>query len=138
LVELAVFCVHRLERATSTPAAAQAEPQQVGGSAFAALPELIRSPYLIGLGLWVSLLSFCATILYFEQANIVSASVHNAGAQTRIFAAIDLAVGLLTLATQVFATGALSAGLRRRGRCADSHRCRDRAGAAALYEFRGG
>jgi ATP:ADP antiporter, AAA family len=31
--------------------------------------------------------------------------VHGAGAQTRIFASIDLAVGLLTLATQVFATG---------------------------------
>jgi AAA family ATP:ADP antiporter len=51
------------------------------------------------------LLSFCATIVYFEQANIVSATVHGAGAQTRIFASIDLAVGLLSLATQIFATG---------------------------------
>ena len=31
--------------------------------------------------------------------------MHGAGAQTRIFASIDLAVSLLTLATQVFATG---------------------------------
>jgi len=31
--------------------------------------------------------------------------VRGAGAQTRVFASIDLAVGLLTLATQVFATG---------------------------------
>jgi AAA family ATP:ADP antiporter len=53
----------------------------------------------------VSLLSFGATILYFQQANIVSATVHGAGEQTRVFASIDLAVGLLTLATQVFATG---------------------------------
>ena len=81
--------------------------QRVGGSAFAALPELIRSPYLLGVGAWVSLLSFGATILYFAQANIVAATVHGAGAQTRIFASIDLAVGLLTLATQVFATGQL-------------------------------
>ena len=79
----------------------------IGGSAFAALPELIRSPYLLGVGAWVSLLSFGATILYFAQANIVAATVHGAGAQTRIFASIDLAVGLLTLATQVFATGRL-------------------------------
>jgi AAA family ATP:ADP antiporter len=79
----------------------------VGGGAFAALPELIRSPYLLGVGAWVSLLSFGATILYLMQANVVSASVHGAGAQTRIFASIDLAVGLLTLATQVFATGRL-------------------------------
>ncbi len=111
LLELAVFCVHRLERAATTPAATQAparaEPQRVGGSAFAALPELLRSPYLLGIGGWVSLLSFCATIVYFEQANIVSAAVHGAGAQTRIFAGIDLSVGLLSLATQVFATGQL-------------------------------
>ena len=106
-LELAVFCVYRLERAATAQAGAQAEPRRVGGSAFAALPELIRSPYLLGVGAWVSLLSFCATILYFEQANIVSAAVNGAGAQTRIFASIDLAVGLLSLATQVFATGAL-------------------------------
>jgi len=79
----------------------------VGGSAFAALPELIRSPYLLGVAAWVSLLSFGATILYFAQANVVAAAVHGAGAQTRIFASVDLAVGLLTLATQVFATGRL-------------------------------
>jgi AAA family ATP:ADP antiporter len=104
-LEAAVFCVHRLERAASTHAGAQAEPQLIGGNAFAALPELFRSPYLLGVGAWISLLSFGATILYFQQANIVSATVHGAGAQTRIFAGIDLAVGLLTLATQVFATG---------------------------------
>jgi AAA family ATP:ADP antiporter len=106
-LELAVFCVYRLERAATAQTDAHALPHRVGGSAFAALPELIRSPYLIGIGAWVSLLSFCATIVYFEQANIVSTAVHGAGAQTRIFAGIDLAVGLLSLATQVFATGQL-------------------------------
>jgi ATP:ADP antiporter, AAA family len=107
LLEAAVFCVYRLERAAEVSAQGgpQAAPKSLGGSAFAALPELIRSPYLIGVGAWVSLLSCCATILYFEQANIVSASVHGAGAQTRTFASIDLAVGLLSLATQVLATG---------------------------------
>ena len=105
LLKAAVFCVHRLERAAKEHAGPQAELQRVGGSAFAALPELLRSPYLIGVGAWVSLLSFCATIVYFEQANIVSATVHGAGAQTGIFASIDLAVGLLSLATQIFVTG---------------------------------
>ncbi len=104
-LELAVFCVHRLERTTNARQGQHQDERRVGGSAFAALPELIRSPYLLGVGAWVSLLSFGATILYFAQANIVAATVHGAGAQTRIFASIDLAVGLLTLATQVFATG---------------------------------
>ena len=105
LLELAVFCVYRLERAATVQAGAQAKRRRVGGSAFAALPELIRSPYLIGVGAWVSLLSFCATIVYFEQANIISAAVHDRDTQTRIFAGIDLAVNLLSLATQVFITG---------------------------------
>jgi len=104
-LELAVLCAHRLERATASHPASSVRERRLGGSAFAALPALFRSPYLLGVGAWVSLLSFGATILYFEQANIVSATVHGAGAQTRIFASIDLAVGLLTLATQVFATG---------------------------------
>ncbi|HSC24201.1 MAG TPA: MFS transporter [Casimicrobiaceae bacterium] len=104
-LELAVFCSHRLERAAAAHPASRARERRVGGGAFAAVPELLRSPYLLGVGAWVSLLSFGATILYLEQANIVSASVHGAGVQTRIFASIDLAVGLLTLATQVFATG---------------------------------
>ncbi|HEY1475360.1 MAG TPA: MFS transporter [Pseudolabrys sp.] len=106
LLEAAVFCVYRLERAATAQAGAQAaEPPKIGGGAFAALIEMIRSPYLLGVGAWVSLLSFGATIVYFEQAHIVSATVHGAGAQTRVFASIDLAVSLLTLATQVFATG---------------------------------
>ncbi len=37
----------------------------------------------------------------------MAATIHGAGEQTRIFASIDLWVGLLTLATQVFATGRL-------------------------------
>ena len=72
--------------------ARNAEPQRLGGSAFAALPELIRSPYLLGIATWISLQSFCATILYLEQTHLVALGVHGAGAQTRIFAMIDLAV----------------------------------------------
>ena len=105
LIELAVLCVYRLDRTATASAGFQPEPRRVGGGAFAALPELFRSPYLLGVAGWVSLLSFCATITYLEQANIVSANVHGPGAQTRIFAGIDLAVGLLSLVTQIFATG---------------------------------
>ena len=107
LLELAVFCVHRLERTANAEQGPRPEPARVGGSAFAGFSDFFASPYLLGVGAWVSLLSFGATILYLEQANIVAATVHGGGAQTRVFASIDLAVGLLTLATQVFATGQL-------------------------------
>jgi ATP:ADP antiporter, AAA family len=105
LLELAVLCAYRLERAANLEAGPRAESQRVGGNAFAALPELLRSPYLAGVALWVSLLSFGATFVYLEQANIVSAAVHDRDTQTRLFAGIDLTVNLLALATQIFATG---------------------------------
>jgi len=106
-LELAVFCVHRLERTANAGQASHPKEERIGGSAFAGISEIFRSPYLLGVAIWVSLMSFGATILYFAQANVVAASIHGAGAQTRIFASIDLAVSLLTLATQVFATGRL-------------------------------
>src|SRR5690242_6864563 len=110
LIEAAVFCVWRLEHAVThqqTERVPGVQDERLGGSAFAALPALIRSPYLLGIAAWISLQSFCATILYFVQIHVVAAEVHGAGAQTRLFAAIDLAVNLLTLVTQLLATGQL-------------------------------
>jgi ATP:ADP antiporter, AAA family len=105
LLELAVFCVYRLERNAVAHAGPETSTENIGGSAFAAIPELVRSPYMLGIGAWVALLSYAATIVYFEQAHIVAEAVKSAGLQTRIFASIDLAVSLLTLATQVLITG---------------------------------
>jgi AAA family ATP:ADP antiporter len=105
-LEFAVLCASRLEKATLavTRAPAAVEPR-IGGSALAGLAEVARSPYLLGIAAWVSLLSFGGTFLYFQQAHIVSTTLHGAAQQTRLFASIDLAVGLLTLATQTFVTG---------------------------------
>jgi AAA family ATP:ADP antiporter len=105
LLEAAVLCVHRLERTGTAPQGPRRDERVVGGSAYAALPEILRSPYLLGVAAWVSLLSFGATVLYFAQAHVVAAQVHGAAAQTRVFAGVDLAVGVLTLATQVAVTG---------------------------------
>src|SRR5947209_1411157 len=74
-----------------------------GGTAGALLGPLVTIWLSAPLGP-VNLFSFGATIAYFAQANIVSATLHGAASQTRLFASIDLAVGLLSLATQVFAT----------------------------------
>ncbi|MDH3318095.1 MAG: MFS transporter [Betaproteobacteria bacterium] len=106
-LEFAVLCAYRLERAahgapSQAPPAAQTD--RIGGSAFAGLAEVARSPYLLGIAAWVSLLSFGGTFLYFQQAHIVSTTLHDPAQQTRLFAGIDLAVGLLTLTTQAFIT----------------------------------
>jgi len=107
LLEVAVLCVRRLERAAGPEQHARSGAQRIGGGAFAALSEVLHSPYLFGVTLWVSLLSFGATILYFAQANLIATGVQGAGAQMRVFASVDLAVSVLTLVTQVVATGPL-------------------------------
>lgn len=106
-LELAVLCVHRIERVARPSAQALPQQQRVGGNALAGLSELIRSPYLLGVAAWVSLLSFGATVAYLAQAHIVAAMVHGDTSQTRLFASIDLAVNLLSLATQIFVTASL-------------------------------
>jgi AAA family ATP:ADP antiporter len=111
-LELAVLCVRRLEPASlgrEEKVLRNNESEGLGGGALAGIAMVLRSPYLAGILLWVSLLSVAATFLYFQQAGIVAAASEDPAARTRIFASVDLAVGLLTLAVQFFATGGLIA-----------------------------
>ena len=117
LLELAVLCVQRLESAAPPaasappvpPAALAAPPESMalGGGWLAGIAMVLRSPYLAGIALWVSLLSLAGTFLYFQQANIVAAASDDPAVRTRIFAAIDLSIGVLTVMVQFFATGRL-------------------------------
>ena len=114
LLELAVLCARRLESAL--PRAEQvgsAEPVPspvdggLGGSWLDGIVLLARSPYLGGIATWVALLSLAGTFLYFQQAAIVASASADPAARVRMFAAIDLAIGISTLAVQFLATGRL-------------------------------
>ena len=111
LLELAVICAHRLEAAAPqvATAAKSSDAGAIGGGWLAGLAMVLRSPYLAGIALWVTLLSLAGTFLYFQQANIVAAASDDPAVRTRIFATIDLAIGILTLLVQFFATGRLIA-----------------------------
>ena len=71
---------------------------------------VLRSPYIAGITLWV-----CAACRWPRPSStssrraIVAAASDDPAVRTRIFAAVDLAVGLLTLAVQFVATGKLIA-----------------------------
>ncbi len=104
-LELAVFFAGKLEiKGQHTTTAAS-----LGGGWLAGIVMVLRSPYLAGIALWVALLSVAGTFLYFQQANIVAAASDDPTVRTRMFASIDLAVGLLTVAVQLLATGRLIA-----------------------------
>jgi AAA family ATP:ADP antiporter len=112
LLEMAVLCVRRLEHAA--PAVENKIPDKegsaaLGGGWFDGILLLLKSPYLAGIALWVTLLSVAATFLYFQQANIIAAASDDPAVRTRMFAGVDFAVGLLTIMVQFFATGKLIA-----------------------------
>ena len=117
LLEAAVLCALRLESAapalqaeSPVPAAAgvaRADTAGLGGGWLAGIAMVLRSPYLAGIALWVSLLSLAGTFLYFQQANIVAAASDDPAVRTRIFATIDLAIAILTIVVQCLATGRL-------------------------------
>jgi AAA family ATP:ADP antiporter len=116
LLEAAIFCALRLEAAAAqlraeapvaTPPAERPEAAGLGGGWLAGISLVLRSRYLAGIALWVALLSLAGTFLYFQQANIVAAASDDPAVRTRIFATIDLAIGILTLLVQFVATGRL-------------------------------
>jgi AAA family ATP:ADP antiporter len=111
-IEAAVLCVRRLEQVapeTKAQVSEKVADVSIGGGGLDGFLLLLRSPYLAGIALWVSLLSVAATFLYFQQANIVAAASDDPAVRTRIFAGVDLAVGVLTLLVQAFATSKLIA-----------------------------
>jgi AAA family ATP:ADP antiporter len=109
LLELAVFAVKRLSRLSPSlhrrPEAAAAEERPIGGGVFSGITRAFGSPYLASVSLFLLLFAITSTILYFQQAGIVSHSFTDRGAQTAFFATVDLLVNVLTLAIQLFLTG---------------------------------
>jgi len=78
----------------------------IGGGVFDGIRHVGRSPYLLGIAALMLLFTIASTFLYFQQAAIVARVFEGAPqARTRLFAGLDLAVNVLTLATQVFLTG---------------------------------
>lgn len=105
LLEGAVQCARRLLRAAPAGHAAQKREEAIGGSALAGVTLLARSPYLLGIAAYILCLTAAATFLYFTQAHIIAGAFDESGERTRLFAAIDLVVNLLTILLQAFVTG---------------------------------
>jgi AAA family ATP:ADP antiporter len=114
LLALAMLCIGQLSRwasregteAQSTSPAPDAG-QPLGGSVWAGLRLLLRSPYLLAIGGFIWLFTTLSTFLYFEQAHIVAAAHDDPAQRTRLFAFIDLAVNVVTILTQLLLTGRL-------------------------------
>ncbi len=103
LLEGAVQCSRQVER-SAPPRPVQPEPV-MRPNPLEGIRLLVRSPYLLGVGLYVVLMAISSTLLYFFQARIVAEAALSEEARTAIFARIDFFSQAATLALQVFVTG---------------------------------
>ena len=110
LLLVAIVCIHQLSRWSDqhhSRETNQAQDAALGGSILAGFKLLARSPYMMGIGLYIVLYTCLATFLYFEQAHIIKAAVSSDAERTQLFATMDLIVNTLTVVTQLFFTSRL-------------------------------
>jgi AAA family ATP:ADP antiporter len=90
------------------PELASDPARPIGGHILAGLALVARSPYLIGVALFVVLLAAVSTFLYVEQARMVAERFPDPVRQTQLFSAVDAIVQALTILVQLFVTGRLA------------------------------
>jgi AAA family ATP:ADP antiporter len=76
------------------------EDAPVYGGVWSGIQVVFRSPYLQRIALYIVLMTFASTILYFQQADLIGAAFDDRAARTSLFAKMDLAVNVITLLTQ--------------------------------------
>ena len=91
------------EQAGSGPAA----DERLGGSAFAAFRQVVSSPYLALIALFVFLLTWVSTFLYLEQQALVAEVFADRDSRTAFFGRLDFWVQAGSLAMQLFVFGRL-------------------------------
>ena len=84
---------------------ASARRKPLGGNPFAGATAVFRSKYLMGIAIFVILLTSVSTFLYFEQARLVAETFTDRTRQTQVFGTIDTVVQSLAILTQVLVTG---------------------------------
>jgi ATP:ADP antiporter, AAA family len=111
----AIFCQRilvRLWTRTNPGAVAAADTRardrELGGNPFAGLSLVFKSPYLLGIALFVGFVSLVNTILYFEQLRLAEAAFAGTTQRTEFFAYQDAAIQFMVVLAQVFLTGRIA------------------------------
>lgn len=107
-LEIASWCalvLHRRFGSTSNAGAAASQP--LGGTALSGIGVIFRSRYLLGIALYLALMTFASTVLYFQQADLIGQAFADRAARTAFYARIDFAVNVITIVLQVVVTAQL-------------------------------
>ena len=80
--------------------------EYIGGNPLQGFNVFLKSPYLLGIGLFILLYTSISSFVYFELKNLLTD--YDRESRTQIWASMDLIVNLLTVAVAVFATGRIA------------------------------
>jgi len=110
---IAIVCQRTLLRKsasmTLTNRAVAGDDRPVGSAnPFAGMLLVLKSPYLLGIALFMVLLSSVTTFLYMEQLDIVKKTFSDPELRTQVFSRIDVLVQALTVGFQFFLTGRIA------------------------------
>ena len=83
--------------------AAQTPQIKIGGNPFAGFKLFFSNPYLLAIGLFIFLYTGISSFVYFELKNLLSDL--SRAERTAVWAQMDLAVNILSIAVGLFATG---------------------------------
>jgi ATP:ADP antiporter, AAA family len=108
LLGVAIVAIFRLrglarEREAGRPAADDGEHQALEGGIWSGLTDVLRSPYLLGICLFLFSYALLSTFLYFQAVELLPKSYSDPAERTQLLAQIDLVVNLLALLLQVLA-----------------------------------
>ena len=77
----------------------------IGGTSWDGFQAAVRSPYLLGISVFVLIMAIMATFIYFTRLQMVAAMTDVVDQRTGLFAQIDFWTQFATLALQLFITG---------------------------------
>jgi len=80
--------------------------QTLGRNPFSGFMLVVRNPYLLGIAIFILLYTSISTFVYFELKNLMVPL--DANTRTQLWAGMDLAVNILSIATAMFGTGRLA------------------------------
>jgi ATP:ADP antiporter, AAA family len=79
----------------------------IGGSMWAGITHILRSPYLFVLFLFIIFYTVTSTWAYFQQSDLARFQIQDSGLRTAFLARLDLSVNTLELLGLIFLTGRL-------------------------------
>jgi len=79
--------------------------QRLGGNPFDGFTLLFKSRYLLMIALFLLLMTWVSTVVYFQLGDLISKDFPTRVARTRAYASIDLATNSIAVLVQLFGTG---------------------------------